>query len=135
MSGAASPSASARVVAALVAARVAFGLAYLGGSLRRAPIPWYHPLDRAWSFGSEPGGFAMEWFGRSAAALALGLAAGALCWALAARGAVARALARPEVVLGMARAAGLTMLVDFVYFGWVLMHPTAAPLPLAPCPP
>jgi hypothetical protein len=146
----AAPSTSARLVSALLAARFAFGLAYLAGTMQRAPIPWYHPLERAWSFGREPGGWAaqpgspggvaaaasplaMEWFGRTASATAAAIAAGAIVWAAAARGPLARALARPELVLALARACGLALLIDFAYFGWVLMHPVPAPLPLPSC--
>jgi hypothetical protein len=126
------PSAAARVVAALLAARLAFGVAYLGGALRRAPIPWYHPLERAWSFGSAPGpGLAMEWYGRTGAALAVGVAAGGVIWVMSARGRAARALSRPALVLALARAVGLALLVDFTYFGWAMMH---AALTLPPCP-
>jgi hypothetical protein len=75
----------------------------------------------------------MEWYGRTAVALAAALAAGTLTWAVSARGPLARTLARPALVLALARACGLVLLVDFSYFGWVLMHPIPSPLP--PCPP
>ena len=130
------PSATARLFMSLLAARVAFGLAYLIGSARRAPIPWYYPLERRFAFESVPQGFAMEWYGRTAAALLCALAAFALLWILTARGSIARALARPDTVLASARAGGLILLVDFAYFGWVLMSQTPDPLPLpdAYCP-
>lgn len=125
------PSATARLFASLLAARVAFGLAYLAGSIRRSPIPLYFPLERRWTFGSPAGpSLAMEWYGRTAAALLAALAAFALLWILSARPPLARVLARPESVLAAARAGGLILLVDFAYFGWVLMHQTPAPLPL-----
>ena len=143
------PSASARLVVAVVAARVAFGLAYLAGTLRRAPIPWYQPIERTWSFGGQPGGLAMEWYGRTAVAMAAALVAGAVAWGAGARGPLGRALTRPALVLALARACGLVLLVDFAYFGWVLMHPApltagappgepgSAPAPpsFPPCPP
>jgi hypothetical protein len=124
------PSASARLLFAFLAARGAFGLAYLIGSIRRSPIPWYYPLERRWGFGSQPAGFAMEWYGRTAVALLFAAVAFAVAWALAARSPLARLLARPSAVVAVARAVGLIMLVDFAYFGWILMHQTPVPLPL-----
>ncbi len=124
------PSPTSRLFAALLAARVAFGLAYLAGSIRRSPIPWYYPLERRWAFESSPSGFGMEWYGRTASALLAALVAFGILWLLSARGPLARTLARPATVLAAARAGGLILLVDFTYFGWVLMHQTPAPLPL-----
>lgn len=121
---------TARVFASLLAARVAFGLAYLIGSIRKSPIPLYLPLERRWAFGSAAPGLAMEWYGRTAVALVLALIVFAALWAASARGPLARALSRPENLLAAARAGALILLVDFSYFGWVLMHQTPAPLPL-----
>jgi hypothetical protein len=124
------PSPTSRLFAALLAARVAFGLAYLAGSIRRSPVPWYYPLERRWAFESSPSAFGMEWYGRTASALLAALVAFGILWLLSSRGPLARALARPATVLAAARAGGLILLVDFTYFGWVLMHQTPAPLPL-----
>jgi hypothetical protein len=124
------PSLTARLFSALLAARVAFGLAYLAGSIRRSPIPWYYPLERRWAFESTPSGFAMEWYGRTGFALLAALLAFMILWVFSARGFLARALARPGNVLAAARAGGLILLVDFVYFGWILMNQTPVPLPL-----
>ena len=124
------PSASARLLFAFLAARGAFGLTYLIGSLRRSPIPWYYPLERRGSFGSVPSGIGMEWYGRTASALFFAAIAFALAWFFAARAPLARALSRPSVLLGIARAVGLIILVDFAYFGWILMHQTPVPIPL-----
>jgi hypothetical protein len=132
------PSASARVIASLLVARVAFGIAYLAGALRRAPIPWYHPIERAWSFGSEPdpagARIAMEWYGRTAVALAAAIAAGGIAWILAGRGRIGEVLARPALVLGLARAVALVLLVDFAYFGWAMMDAALRPGSPLPCP-
>jgi hypothetical protein len=125
---------TARIFAALLAARAAFGLTYLFGSARRSPIPWYYPIERRWAFESAPQGFAMEWYGRTGAALLAAAIVFAIVWLLAARGPLRRALSRPATVLAAARAGGLILLVDFLYFGWVLMHQTPAPWPLSPCP-
>jgi hypothetical protein len=124
------PSVTARLFSALLAARIAFGLAYLAGSIRRSPVPWYYPIERRWAFESAPTGFAMEWYGRTGVALLAALVAFGILWFFSARGPLARALGRPENVLAAARAGGLILLVDFAYFGWILMHQTPAPLPL-----
>lgn len=125
------PGTTARLFTSLLAARVAFGLAYLIGSARRSPIPLYYPIERRWTFFERlPEGLAMEWYGRTAVALLIGLVALAAMWIASSRGPVARALAKPENVLAAARGGALILLVDFAYFGWVLMHQTPAPLPL-----
>jgi hypothetical protein len=127
------PSPSVRAFVAFLAARGAFGLTFLVTALRGTPIPWYHPLAHVWSFESRPGDFAMDWFGRTAVALLAGAALGAAAWFTGARSSW---LSRPRVVLGIARAGGLVLLVDFVYFGWTLAGIAASPLPLPPwyCP-
>jgi hypothetical protein len=124
------PSLSIRVFLAFLVARGAFGLYYLVTSLRQSPVPWYHPLSGGWTFEPRPAGFAMDWFGRTALSLGCAIAAGLFAWLFTARGPLAVWLSRPAVVLGIARAGGLILLVDFAYFGWVLMHQTPAPLPL-----
>jgi hypothetical protein len=111
-------------------ARAGFGLAFLAPSLRPMPLFWYKPLARTWTFELRPSGFAMEWFGRTALAIGVGALVGLAAWALSRRGALARWLAQPGIVLAIARAGALVLLVDFLYFGWVMTHQTAAPLPL-----
>jgi hypothetical protein len=125
-----SPSLSVRVLFGFLSARGAFGLTYLIGSLRRSPIPWYYPLERRWSFESHPSGLAMEWYGRTASALFFSALAFGAAWFLSARGPLSRALGRPSALGGVARGVGLIVLVDFVYFGWILMHQAHDPLPL-----
>lgn len=131
--GSPAPSASARLLFALLAARAAFGVAYLGGALGRSPIPWYHPLARAWTFGAAAPGFAMEWYGRTAVALVAALALGVIAWAAAGRGRAAAELTRPALVVALARGVGLMMLVDFAYFGWVMMQVAPSPPGACPC--
>lgn len=125
-------SSSARVVVAFLAGRTAFGLAHLAGVARNWPIPWYLPLERAFVFGPRPAGFAMEWYGRSLASIAVAAVVTAALWGLSGRGPLARALQKKAFVVGVAQAAGLALIVDFAYFGWVLMSQTPAPLPLPP---
>jgi hypothetical protein len=124
------PTRGARLLAAFVVARVGFGLAYLVSSLRPTALFWYHPLLRAWTLEVRPADFAMDWYGRTALAIVAALVLGAGTFAAGAKGPFSRALARPSFVLGLAHAAALVVLVDFVYFGWVLTHQAPAPLPL-----
>lgn len=124
---------AARVFTAFLVARAAFGLAFLAVNLGRLPVLLYYPLERRfeWSAaGAEPHGLAMAWFGATALALAAAALGGALAWFGSGRGPLARALVRPEVVLGIARAGGLILLLDFAYFGWTMTHQTPRPLPL-----
>jgi len=120
----------ARVLTALLAARAAFGLAFLGVSLGKLPLPQYYPLDHRWAFEAQPAGFAMSWYGLTALGLLAALIGGGLAYLLGALPRVARAIERPAIVLAVARAGGMILLVDFVYFGWLMSHQSPAPLPL-----
>lgn len=125
---------AARVLCAFLVARAAFGIVYLAESLGRLPVLLYYPLEHllVWSApDAAPPGLAMTWFGATAFALSAGALGGALAWLVTGRGAVGRWLVRPRVVLAIARAVGLMLLVEFVYFGWAMTHPTPAPSPLS----
>ncbi len=124
------PPKTARLFTALLMARAVYGLAYLGAAAGRWPVYWYFPLERRFALTAKPESFAMGWFGTTALALVLATLSGALAWLASARGPLARMLARKSTVLALARAGALVLLVDFVYFGWTLMHQTPAPLPL-----
>jgi len=124
---AANPSSSARLFLAFLAARLAYGLAFLVSAARKSPVPWYLPLERRFVLSSRPAGLGMDWYGRTALGLVFAIAAGVVVYVLARR---ARFLARPSAVMAVARAGGLVLLVDFVYFGWALMTQTPDPWPL-----
>ena len=124
---AANPSPSARLFLAFLAARLAYGLAFLVSAARKSPVPWYLPLERRFVLSSRPAGLGMDWYGRTALGLVFAIAAGVVVYVLARR---ARFLARPSAVMAVARAGGLVLLVDFVYFGWALMTQTPEPWPL-----
>ena len=122
--------ASIRIFVAFLVARGVFGLALLGASLRRFPILWYYPLQRRWAFEVAPQGLGMGWYGATLFALAVALASGAFVVAAFRSRVIASVLANRSNVLAIARAGGLVVIVDFVYFGWVLTHQTPAPLPV-----
>lgn len=132
MSAALAPSSSARLFVAFLAARAAFGAAYLASAIGRWPVPWYLPLEHRFVLSApRPAAvLAMDWFGRTAFALACAIVLGVVSFALAARGPMARALVRPGFVKSLAHAGALVLIVDFAYFGWTLTHQTPAPLPL-----
>jgi len=121
------PSPSARLFLAFLSARLAYGLAFLVSAARKTPVPWYLPLERRFVLASRPDGFGMDWYGRTALALLFAIALGGLVYVLSRRAAF---LSRPSAVLAIARAGGLVLLVDFVYFGWALMTQTPQPWPL-----
>jgi hypothetical protein len=124
---------AARVFAMLLVARAVYGLVYLAATAGRWPLFWYYPLERRWAFEATPAGFAMGWFGTTALAIAAAALAALLVWLASARGPVARAIARPDLVIALARAGAMILLVDFVYFGWTLTHQTPNPLPAPAC--
>lgn len=121
------PSSSARLFMAFLAARLAYGLAFLVSAMRKSPVPWYLPLERRFVWASRPEGLGMDWYGRTALAFVAALALGLLVYGSSKRWVW---LAKPEVVLSVARAGGLVLVLDFVYFGWALMNQTPNPWPL-----
>jgi hypothetical protein len=127
MSEAAAPSQSARLFFTFLTARLVYGLVFLVSAMRKSPVPWYLPLERRFVFASRPEGLGMDWYGRSALAFLAAVLVGAGVYVLAKQ---AKWLAKPSAVMAVARAGGLVLLVDFLYFGWVLMNQTPAPWPL-----
>jgi hypothetical protein len=127
------PSPSARLFVAFLAARLAYGLAFLVSAMRKSPVPWYMPLDHRFVLASRPEGLGMDWYGRTALGFVAALAMGLLAYGLSGR---STWLSRPSVVLSVARAGGLVLVLDFVYFGWALMtqSPDPWPLPAWYCP-
>jgi hypothetical protein len=121
------PATAVRVFAAFLVARALFGLAYLAAAAGKLPIFWYYPLDHRWALSAEPNGRAMGWFGLTAAALVAAAVGGGIAYLAAARGPLARALAKASVVVAIAHAGGLVLLVDFAYFGWTLTHQAVKP--------
>ncbi|MFO0759681.1 MAG: hypothetical protein U0359_24545 [Byssovorax sp.] len=127
---------SGRVFAAILAARAAFGLAFLAASLGHLPLLQYYPLDHRWAFEAVPRSHAMSWYGLTAFGLVAALLGGGLCFAIGALPRAGRALERPSIILALARAGGLVLLVDFAYFGWTLgtQPPDPWPIPAWYCP-
>jgi hypothetical protein len=121
------PSPSARIFVAFLAARLAYGLAFLVSAMRKSPVPWYMPLEHRFVWASRPEGLGMDWYGRTALAFVAALAAGLVAYGLSTR---STWLSKPSVVLSVARAGGLVLVLDFVYFGWALMTQTPDPWPL-----
>lgn len=121
------PSLSIRLFLAFLAARLAYGLVFLTSALRKSPVPWYLPLEHRFVWASRPDGLGMDWYGRTALSLFAALLAFALVLRLSR---IAVWLAKPSVVVAIARAGALVLLLDFVYFGWALMNQTPNPWPL-----
>ena len=128
------PAVALRVFAGFLAARAAFGLAYLAAAIGRPPIFWYYPLQHGWELVSKPRPQAMGWFGLTAAATLAAAVVGGLTFLAGARGPLARALSRASIVLAIAHAGGLVLLVDFAYFGWTLTHEPRKPWLEPDCP-
>ena len=127
MNEAAAPSQSARLFFTFLTARLVYGLVFLVSAMRKSPVPWYLPLERRFVFASRPEGLGMDWYGRSALAFLAAVLVGAGVYVFAKQ---AKWLTKPSAVMAVARAGGLVLLVDFLYFGWVLMNQTPAPWPL-----
>lgn len=121
------PSLSIRLFLAFLAARLAYGLVFLTSALRKSPVPWYLPLEHRFVWASRPDGLGMDWYGRTALSFFAALLAFLLVLRLSR---IAVWLAKPSVVIAIARAGALVLLLDFVYFGWALMNQSPNPWPL-----
>lgn len=121
------PSMAARLFVAFLSARLAYGLAFLISVLRKMPVFWYMPLEHRFVWASRPEGWGMDWYGRSAFAFVMAFVAGALAYMISTK---MSWLAKPQVVLAVARSGGLVLLLDFIYFGWALMNQTPNPWPI-----
>ena len=118
----AAPSEGARALAAVLAARAAFGIAFLGASLGAFHLPLYLPVDRAFTLSAPSGAIAMAWYGATAFAALMAAIAAYLVWFASARAPLGHWLRRRGAVLAIARAGALILLVDFLYFGWHMSH-------------
>ena len=127
------PSSSTRLFVAFLAARLAYGLTFLASAMRKSPVFWYMPTEHRFVWASQPDGLGMDWYGRTALAFVAAIVIGGLAYYFSRKSA---GLGKPSMVLSVARAGGLVLIVDFVYFGWALMNQTPNPWPLPPwyCP-
>jgi cbb3-type cytochrome oxidase subunit 1 len=121
------PSPSTRLFLAFLAARLAYGLAFLVSAMRKSVVPWYMPLEHRFVWASQPDGLGMDWYGRTAVGFVAAGVTGMLAYGLSRR---ADWLVKPDVALSIARAGGLVLILDFVYFGWALMNQTPNPWPI-----
>jgi len=127
------PSASARLFAAFLAARLAYGLVFLASALRQWPVLWYLPLERRWIFGTSSEGLGIDWYGRSGLSLLAALVAGLFAFWLSRRLSI---LSKPGAVLSLAHAGALVLFVDFAYFAGAILtrQPSPWPIPDWYCP-
>ncbi len=44
---------------------VVASLVYVAPAFTTVPVVWYYPLSHAWVLEGRPGGFALDWFGRT----------------------------------------------------------------------
>lgn len=121
------PSMAVRLLVAFLAARLGYGLAFLVSAMRKSVVPWYMPLEHRFVWASRPEGLGMDWYGRTALGFVVALVVGLAVYGLSGRSVW---LSNRSVVLSIARAGGLVLLLDFVYFGWALMTQTPQPWPI-----
>jgi hypothetical protein len=65
---------------AVCVATIAFALAYAVPAFIPVPLPWYHPAERAWTFGVHASGIAMDFYGRCLFAAVVSSLAAALMY-------------------------------------------------------
>lgn len=124
---------AARVMVSLLVGRALFSVVYLSAASGKIPVFLYDPLGRRWASGlltAPPPGFILTWFGSTGAAIAAGVMGFGLAYGISGSAPVRARLNQRSFVEGVASAVGLMMLVDFLYFGWILTHQSPSPLPL-----
>lgn len=119
-----------RVMLAFLVGRGAFGLAFLLCAVGRWPTFWYLPLERRWVFARELRTVAMDWYGRSAFAMVVGLAAGLGAWWLGGSSRVAPVLARPVVLRWVSQLGATLLFFDVAFYALTLLTREIEPIPL-----
>jgi hypothetical protein len=118
---------SSNVPVEVEAAAMVFCWTFAFMLLHPVPTLWYLPLEHRWSFGSEPGGLAMDWYGRTVVSLVISALGGGIAWALLGR----RPPLSPEIQDGWLGA----LVVSIVFVVLVIVvtslggHPSPLPLP------
>ncbi len=103
-------------------------LVYVAPAFTTVPVLWYYPLTHGWALEGRPGGFALDWYGRT-------------LWAILAAAisfVVGRAIARrmstasPRAYQMWAAWAGMTSLLAIAVYTYQLAHRHPVPEPLPP---
>ena len=95
--------------------------------LHPVPTLWYYPLEHRWAFETEPGGLAMDWYGRTLASIVLAALGGGAAWFALRR----RPPLSPEIQDGWLGA----LIVSIVFVTLVIVvtnvghHPDPEPIP------
>ena len=109
---------SSRAFLAACAAALAFALGYALPILFQAPNLYYHPVARRFLVGERGGPLPMGYYGQLAWGVALGLAAGALTWALAGRRKVEPSAATLQLVTAWTLSAIALVGLYFTWSNW-----------------
>jgi hypothetical protein len=126
----------ARTMLAFAVGRAVFGLLFLVSMLGHWRMPWYLPLEHRWVIASSVDTVGMDWYGRSAFALAAGLVSGLAAWALGGWTRTRAWLGRPAVVLNVSHLGATMLLFDVIFYTLTLLTRTidATPPPSWYCP-
>jgi hypothetical protein len=109
-------------------ATIAFALALAFPAFVAVPLPWYHPVERAWSFEVHASGIAIDFYGRCMFAGVVSAIAAACTYAFGRR-VLRRDPSARVVALFTVWAVSLTVLV-ITFYSWRLAHRTLAPPPV-----
>ncbi|MFO0630076.1 MAG: hypothetical protein U0325_31235 [Polyangiales bacterium] len=118
-----------RAMLSFLVGRAAFGLTFLLCAVGRWPTYWYLPLEHRWVFAASVRTVGMDWYGRSALAIAVGLAAGALTWG-AGGTSLGVKMERPAVTRWVAHLGATMLFFDVAFYTLTLMTREVDPIPL-----
>ncbi len=119
-----------RTMLSLLVGRAAFGLSFLVCAVAQWPTYWYLPLARRWVFAKTVREVGMDWYGRSALALIVGLLAAVITWALCASPSLAPRLAKPAVMRWVSQLGATMLFFDVAFYVLTLMTRSIEPIPL-----
>jgi len=120
----------ARTLLAFLVGRAVFGLSFLLCAVGQWRTLWYLPLERRWVFANSVRTVGMDWYGRSAFAIGLGLLAGALIYALGGVASLAPRLARPAVTRWVAHLGATMLFFDVAFYTLTLLTRDIDPIAL-----
>lgn len=119
-----------RTMLSFLVGRAVFGLTFLLCAVGQWRTLWYLPLERRWVFASSVRVVGMDWYGRSAFAVAVGLLAGLLTYAAGGSPKLGPRMERPAVTRWVAHLGATMLFFDVAFYTLTLLTRDIDPIPL-----
>lgn len=119
-----------RTMLSFLVGRAVFGLTFLVCAVGQWRTLWYLPLERRWVFASSVRTVGMDWYGRSALAIAAGLLAGLLTYAAGGSASLGPKMERPAVTRWAAHLGATMLFFDVAFYTLTLLTRDIDPIAL-----